>query len=183
SQLNIPPSVERAQKSVRNALSSPGVSLDAGTRGFFESRFGRDLSGVRIHTDASAAESADAVNASAYAVGPHVVFSKGSYEPNSEKGRRLLAHELAHVVQPKVSTVLRRKLKDELARGGVRPLVQKFLEGKATEAEKVTLKKILLNQELTEAEITVLQNHVESDFKAALEKQIKGQVQSGGQIQ
>jgi hypothetical protein len=64
-----------------------------------ETRFGHDFSQVRVHTDARAAESARAVNANAYTVGSNVVFGEGRYAPRSVAGRRLVAHELAHVVQ------------------------------------------------------------------------------------
>jgi hypothetical protein len=64
-----------------------------------ESRFGRDFSHVRVHTDAKAAASARAVQAQAYTVGSHVVFGEGRFQPSSASGRRLLAHELAHVAQ------------------------------------------------------------------------------------
>ncbi len=84
---------------VQDVLSSPGEPLDAGTRAFFEPRFGHDFSQVRVHSDRHAAESARAVNALAYTVGAHVSFSAGQYRTNSTEGRRLLAHELTHVVQ------------------------------------------------------------------------------------
>lgn len=64
-----------------------------------ESRFGRDLGQVRVHTDASAAESARRIDAAAYTVGDHVVFDSGRFAPHTTQGRRLLAHELTHVVQ------------------------------------------------------------------------------------
>jgi hypothetical protein len=64
-----------------------------------ESDFGRDFSRVRIHADAQAAASAHAVDAVAYTVGQHIAFSEGGYAPNIDEGRRLLAHELTHVVQ------------------------------------------------------------------------------------
>jgi hypothetical protein len=64
-----------------------------------EPRFGYDFSGVRVHTDARAAESARAVDARAYTVGSNVVFGTGQYAPTNEAGKSLLAHELAHVVQ------------------------------------------------------------------------------------
>ncbi len=64
-----------------------------------EPRLGHDFSGVRVHTDDRAAESARAVNAVAYTVGAHVVFDRAQYAPASRDGRRLLAHELTHVVQ------------------------------------------------------------------------------------
>jgi hypothetical protein len=64
-----------------------------------ELRFGFDFSQVRVHTDAQAAESARAVNALAYTVGSDIVFGAGQYAPGTAAGKRLLAHELTHVVQ------------------------------------------------------------------------------------
>lgn len=84
---------------VHDVLRSPGQPLDAGTRTFMESRFSHDFSGVRVHTDAKAAESARSVNALAYTVGRDLVFGMGQYSPTTMIGRRLLAHELTHVVQ------------------------------------------------------------------------------------
>ncbi len=84
---------------VHDVLRSPGRPLDPATRAFFEPRFGHDFSAVRIHTDARAAESARAVDALAYTVGRDVVFGAGQYAPGTGEGRRLLAHELTHVVQ------------------------------------------------------------------------------------
>lgn len=85
--------------SVHGVLGSAGRPLDGGTRQLMEQRFGQDFSGVRVHADASAAASARAVGALAYTVGRDVVFAEGQYAPQSRAGRRLLAHELAHVVQ------------------------------------------------------------------------------------
>jgi hypothetical protein len=76
-----------------------GQPLDAATRAFFEPRFGRDFSTVRVHTDASAADSARSINALAYSAGEHLVFGKGQYAPHSVSGAHLLAHELTHVTQ------------------------------------------------------------------------------------
>lgn len=84
---------------VHEVLRSPGRPLDAAARAFFEPRFGVDFSAVRIHADSQAAASARAVNALAYTVDRDVVFDTGQYAPHSESGRRLLAHELTHVVQ------------------------------------------------------------------------------------
>ena len=84
---------------VHRVLRSPGQPLDSATRSFFEPRLGQDLSHVRVHTDAQAAESAHAVQALAYAVGDRVAFAAGQYSPHSAEGRKLLAHELAHVGQ------------------------------------------------------------------------------------
>jgi hypothetical protein len=84
---------------VHQVLNTPGEALGGSTRTFFQQRFGFDFSGVRVHSDARAAESARAVNANAYAVGNHLVFAKDRYQPYGSAGRRLLAHELAHTVQ------------------------------------------------------------------------------------
>ncbi len=84
---------------VSEPLRSSGHPLDPLTRSFMEERFAHDFSHVRIHTDARAAEAAHAVNALAYTVGNDVVFGAGQYATGSNEGRRLLAHELTHVVQ------------------------------------------------------------------------------------
>jgi hypothetical protein len=88
---------------VGQALSSSGHSLDPGTRSFYEKRFDADFSGVRIHADSLAAQSADAVHARAYATGNHIVLGAGE----SPSPSRLLAHELAHVVQQQGDRVQR----------------------------------------------------------------------------
>ncbi|MBF2065982.1 MAG: DUF4157 domain-containing protein [Calothrix sp. C42_A2020_038] len=84
---------------VHEVLNSFGKPLDETTRTFMESRFGQDFSTVRVHTDTQAAESAQAVNALAYTVGRDIVFGTGQYAPGTHAGKRLLAHELTHVVQ------------------------------------------------------------------------------------
>ena len=84
---------------INSVVSGSGRPLDTATRSFMEPRFGFDFSGVRIHTDARAAESTREVNALAYTVGRNVVFGAGQYAPQTEAGRHLLAHELTHVIQ------------------------------------------------------------------------------------
>jgi hypothetical protein len=84
---------------VQAVLHSSGQPLNAGMRAFMEPRFGHDFSQVRVHTDTKAAESAQAVNALAYTVGREMVFGAGQYAPGTDAGRRLIAHEMAHVVQ------------------------------------------------------------------------------------
>src|SRR5437660_938345 len=73
---NVPPIVH-------DVLNAPGQPLDAATRAFFEPRFGHDFSRVRVHTDAKAAESARAVNATAYTVGRDIVFGAAQYSPGT----------------------------------------------------------------------------------------------------
>lgn len=93
-----PAAIGDAPAIVREALTSPGTPLDPGTRNYFEQRFGHDLGHVRIHTDARSKESAHAVNALAYTVGHNIVFDT-EREPASGENRRLLAHELVHILQ------------------------------------------------------------------------------------
>ena len=91
--------ISQAPASVHETLRSPGRPLDQATRAYFEPRFGRDFSNVRVHTGSSAAQSAREVNAHAYTVGHDIAFDSGRFEPGSQDGRHLIAHELAHVVQ------------------------------------------------------------------------------------
>lgn len=77
----------------------PGRPLDASAREFFEPRFGADLGGVRVHTGPEASAAAREVRALAFTVGRDVVFGAEQYHPESNDGRRLLAHELTHVMQ------------------------------------------------------------------------------------
>jgi len=88
-----------APPAVHAALAGPGVPLSAALRADMGPRFGHDFSGVRVHTDAAAADSARTIGARAYAAGADVVFAAGQFAPDTADGRRLLAHELAHVVQ------------------------------------------------------------------------------------
>jgi hypothetical protein len=88
-----------APGAVHDVLRSPGRPLDREARSFFEPRFGRDFSDVRVHTDDAAAESARSIAARAYTSGSEVVFAEGEYRPTTAEGRELLAHELAHVAQ------------------------------------------------------------------------------------
>ena len=89
----IPPTVP----SVLN--SGNGQPLDLSTRTYMESRFGYDFSQVRVHSGAAAEQSAQDVHANAYTVGHNMVFGAGRFAPGTHEGRRLIAHELTHVVQ------------------------------------------------------------------------------------
>ncbi|MDF3308917.1 DUF4157 domain-containing protein [Rhodococcus sp. T2V] len=91
--------VGEAPPIVHEVLHSPGRPLDHTTRSYFEPRFERDFADVRIHDDSRAGQSARQVGALAYTVGSHVVVDPAKYHRGSEGGRRLLAHELAHVLQ------------------------------------------------------------------------------------
>ena len=84
---------------VYDVLGTSGQPLDHATRAFMEPRFRHDFSGVRVHANTKAAESARAVNAAAYTVGRDIVFDAGQFDPLTSVGRSLVAHELTHVVQ------------------------------------------------------------------------------------
>lgn len=88
-----------APASVDRVLASSGRSLEPVLRQDMESRFGYDFSQVRVHTGGAAEQSARDVNAQAYTVGDKVVFGEGRFAPGSHEGRRLIAHELTHVLQ------------------------------------------------------------------------------------
>jgi len=92
------PDIESHIQNIRGG----GQPLPESTRAFFEPRFGNDFSQVRVHADAKAAESAQAVNARAFTVGKDVIFGAGQYSETSA-GQKLLAHELTHVVQQESS--------------------------------------------------------------------------------
>lgn len=81
------------------ARLGPGSPLLQSARDFFEPRFGHDFRDVRVHTGAGAAAATRAVRAYAFTLGHDVAFAAGEYDPQSARGRGLLAHELAHVVQ------------------------------------------------------------------------------------
>jgi hypothetical protein len=93
--VRVPPGVEAAIR----ARQRGGSPLPGGARQFFEPRLAADLSSVRIHADAAAADLADRVQARAFTVDRDVFFARGTYSPGTDSGRRLLAHELAHTLQ------------------------------------------------------------------------------------
>jgi hypothetical protein len=88
-----------APPSVSRAISRSGNALDSNAKTFMESRFNRSFDNVQVHTDSDAASSARDISARAYTSGNHIVFGEGQYQPNSEGGRHLLAHELTHTIQ------------------------------------------------------------------------------------
>lgn len=88
-----------ASRDVSEAEPSQGRSLEPAVRDLMESRIGHDFGAVRVHTDEQAVSSAQALEARAYTVGARVFFNAGEYSPSTDAGRRLLAHELTHVVQ------------------------------------------------------------------------------------
>jgi hypothetical protein len=102
---NTTPEVANDLESQIQGIRGGGQPLPQSTRAFFEPRFGYDFSQVRVHTDAQAAESARAMNAQAYTIGNDVVFAQGQYAPGIFTGKRLLGHELTHVLQQRSPSV------------------------------------------------------------------------------
>ena len=93
------PSVSPHLQSGVDAMRGGGQPLPPATRRFFEPRFGADFGTVRVHTGATAATSASDAHARAFTLNQDIVFAAGQYAPETSTGRRLLAHELTHVVQ------------------------------------------------------------------------------------
>ena len=82
-----------------SSLNGKGNHLPKQANQFFSAIMGYDFSGVKIHTDKEASDSAKDVNAKAYTIGNNIVFNEGQYNAESVEGKKLLAHELVHVVQ------------------------------------------------------------------------------------
>lgn len=108
-----------------------GRPLDAPTRLFMASRFGQDFGHVRVYTDDRAAKSAQAVNAVAYTLGNAVVFAPGRYTPDTTEGRRLLSHELTHVVQQSGTGLRLQRQTEDFRVTQVQPDPQRRTQGMA----------------------------------------------------
>ena len=93
-----------------SSLNDQGRSLTQRERSFFEPRFGYDFSDVQLHTNTEANQSAKKINALAYTYSNHIVFGANQYQPENESGKRLLAHELTHVVQQNSDSIARNKI-------------------------------------------------------------------------
>ena len=85
-----------------------GSGLDSDTQKFMSSRFGHDLSTIKIHANEEAARLNQEINARAFTVGRDIYFNEGEYQPGSEKGKLLLGHELTHVIQQQQTGAIQR---------------------------------------------------------------------------
>ncbi len=128
---------------VHDVLTSSGQPFDRRTRAFFEPLFGHDFGKVRVHADAAASESARSVNALAYTVGSDIVFRTGQFDPHSMAGRRLLAHELVHVVQnqPDGRKILTRKKQEDDEEAALKPRAKQLLQA-AEAGDYVTVERL-----------------------------------------
>jgi hypothetical protein len=94
-----------APSAVNGVLAAAGQPLSMTMRAFMESRFGQDFEAVRVHTDGPADAAARSIGALAFTSGEDIVFGEGLFAPDTGRGKNLLAHELAHVVQQRSRTV------------------------------------------------------------------------------
>jgi flagellar motor protein MotB len=136
--------VSSAPDSIAQTLSSFGSPLEPALQQDMERRFGHDFSQVRVHSGAAAAQSAADVNAQAYTVGHNVVFGAGRFAPGTQVGRRLLAHELTHVVQQATSlssTIQRQPDEEEVSAEDFAKKLEK--ESLFQKAENAVREKIL----------------------------------------
>jgi hypothetical protein len=122
------PATAEAPSIVHEVLRSPAQPLDAATRAYFEPRFGRDLSRVRVHSGTAADQSARELNARAYTVGHDIVFGAGRYAPHTSAGRHLLAHELTHVVQQGKAGISTRMANEAASASGGHTSSQRVLQ-------------------------------------------------------
>lgn len=108
------------------SLGTSGQAFPENSRQFFEPRFGQNFSNVRIHTDSVAAKSAQSINALAYTTGNNIVFNNGQYSPESESGKKLIAHELTHVIQQNGSNNLVNKTDNPALSKSSTPLLMRL---------------------------------------------------------
>ena len=98
------------ESSAINSLGS-GMPLPASERAFFEPRFGKDLSHIRVHTGGTADTASQSISARAFSLGNNIAFANGEYQPGTQSGRTLMAHEITHTLQGG-SGVRRQSLED-----------------------------------------------------------------------
>lgn len=112
-----------ASPAARSAIGSmgSGAPLPASERAFFEPRFGRDLSGVRVHDGPAADAASQSIAARAFTLGSDIAFARGEYRPGTGEGRQLMAHELAHVMQQDGDVLHRAPQEQDPGHGGTLP--------------------------------------------------------------
>lgn len=133
---------------VHKVFGSTGQPLDVSTRAFFEPRFGYDFSRVRVHNNANADTAARALNARAFTIGRDVMFASGEFRTETAAGRRLLAHELGHVIQQSGGS---RGAIGGLSNAVIQRDRRKPKPGKATSEEKlVDVKQVSTRRGLTD---------------------------------
>jgi Domain of unknown function (DUF4157) len=164
-----------APASVDQALASPGTPLELKLRQNMEQRFGHDFSRVRVHSGAAAGQSTRAVNAAAYTVGGHIVFGAGQYAPGTTAGRRLLAHELTHVVQQESATGPQLLSRFSLSPDDFNALAEELHTAMAGQSPDVPLIDVALQKlERDSNAIKTLRTAYLARYKSDLEKELRG---------
>lgn len=102
------PGHETFKEALTDSLRNSGQPLERSVRSAFESRFGWDFSGVRVHSDSTAGQAARSIHAKAFTTGSHIFFASGQYRPTAFEGQKLIAHELTHVLQQQPGIVHRK---------------------------------------------------------------------------
>ncbi|MEP3792044.1 MAG: DUF4157 domain-containing protein [Gilvibacter sp.] len=104
-QSTVKPTMEATLRSKKGS----GAKMDSNTKSEMETGFGADFSGVNIHTDSKAQEMSQEIGAQAFTHGNDVYFNQGKYNPQSQEGKHLLAHELTHTIQQKGANKLQKQ--------------------------------------------------------------------------
>jgi hypothetical protein len=97
------------------ASQGGGSSMDGGTQSFMQNRFAADFNNVKIHTGGEAVQMSKELNAKAFTVGNDIYFNQGEYQPHSDSGKHLLAHELTHTIQQQKGVVSKKIQRAEFA--------------------------------------------------------------------
>jgi hypothetical protein len=129
----------KAVTSYIGSANSKGQPLSKAHSQFFGSRMGHDFSDVKVHTGAEASRSATSINALAYTYRNHIVFREGQFNPSTATGKKLLAHELAHVAQQRAQPALQHKLQRSLTVTSPYPKVEDFDPGNQFRKQLPTL--------------------------------------------
>ena len=143
-----------APASVDQVLATPGRPLDAALRQDMEQRFGYDFSRVRVHSGTAAEQSARDVSANAYTVRHNIVFGAGRFAPGTGEGRRLIAHELTHVLQQGEARRPTHSLTDDAESDLVRGAAEKRLSRQPDEDEEERKKRAAVAQQQLDAGVT-----------------------------
>ncbi len=117
--------------------SHGGRAMDNGTRNFMESRFSADFSQVKVHTDATAVQLSSQISAQAFTHGSNIYFNSGKYNPNTESGKHLLAHELTHTIQQGKSRSVQPFLSTDVQRNAEEKEIQTKQEEKEENIQRV----------------------------------------------
>ncbi|MFX1555447.1 MAG: DUF4157 domain-containing protein [Promethearchaeota archaeon] len=154
-----------------NAARGGGQSLPSSLRDSLEPRLGHDFSHVHIHTDAKADKLSQQLGARAFTTGHDIFFREGAYQPGSDSGRGLIAHELTHVVQQGAARVSR-QAETEQATAGSKEEVQKKMKD-AVDKLKTKLEKKYVEEILRATAECQAQGMGESSYKWAMEEAVK----------